>query len=245
MRLQGRTALIAGAGRNNGKAIALTFAREGADLILVARKRGDELNQVVRECERFGVQVLSLLADVGKHEQVDRLVQLGLERFGKIDVLVSVVGMRPHKPFWEVTYDEWQQVFAVNLHATFYLAKAVAPGMMQRQSGSIIALGGTAALGPQWNAAAVVSSKHGLHGLIKSLALELGPCGVRANLLVLSRIENERLNPEWYEGAPEVKIPLERKGKPHEVADAALFLASDESSYITGDRICCAGGRQM
>src|ERR1043166_8525007 len=114
MRLKGKTVLIAGAGRNNGKAIALTFAREGADLILVARKLGDELNQVARQCEDFGVKTLPILADVGNHEEVNRVVHLGLERFGNIDVLVSVASLRPQGPFWEVSYDEWQQVFAVN-----------------------------------------------------------------------------------------------------------------------------------
>src|SRR5437016_2873695 len=138
MRLKGKTALISGAGRNSGKAIALTFAREGADLVLLART-GAEINAVDRECESLGVQALPLQADVSKHEEVNRVVQAGLERFGKVDVLVSVAGIRPKKPFWEVDDDEWQQVFAVNLHSTFYLAKALVPGMIERKRGSIIA----------------------------------------------------------------------------------------------------------
>ena len=145
MRLKGKTALISGASRNIGKAIALTFAREGADLILMARTT-DEVNQVAKECEDLGVQALPLTADVGKHEEVNRVVQLGLKRFGKIDVLVNVAGLRPHKPFKDVSYEEWHRVFDVNLHATFYLAKALAPGMMERRSGSIVALGGMASL---------------------------------------------------------------------------------------------------
>jgi len=254
MRLKGKTALISGAGRNNGKAIALTFAREGADLILVARQLGDELNQVARECESFGVKTLPLLADVGRHEEVNRVVQQGLEKFGKVDVLVNVVGIRPHKLAWEYSYDEWQQIFAVNLHSTFFFAKALAPEMIKRgKGGSIIALGGRAALTSEASGAGVVASKHGLYGLIKSLALDLGPHGIRANLLALSHIENERRNPEWYrhlDGDPNVRAqhdfsPMGRKGKPQEVANAALFLASDESSYITGDRMVCAGGRYM
>lgn len=253
MRLRGKTALISGAGRNNGKAIALTFAREGADLILVAKSLGDELKQVAKECESCGVQVLPLLADVGNHEEVNRVTQLGLERFGKVDVLMSVAGVRPHKPFWEISYDEWQRVFAVNLDATFYLAKALAPGMMQRRSGSIVALGGGASLSAQPLASVVVASKTGLYGLIKSLALELGPYGVRANLLAMSHIQNERRNPEWYSyaggdphtSAEHERTPLRRIGTNQEVANVALFLASDQSSYVTGDRILCTGGRYM
>src|SRR5688500_10010579 len=107
MRLKGKTALIAGAGRNNGKAIALTYAREGADLILVAKTRRDDLNQTARECESFGVQTLPLLAELGNHEDVNYLVQQGLERFGKVDILVSAAGIRLSKLPWEFTYDEW------------------------------------------------------------------------------------------------------------------------------------------
>ena len=253
MELKGKTALIAGAGRNNGKSIALAYAREGADLILVARKMGDELKQVAQECEAAGVKTMHMLADLTDHEQVNDVVKKGLERFGKVDVLVSVAGMRPHKDFWEITYDEWLQVFAVNLHPTFYLAKALAPSMMQNKKGSIIALGGGASLTSQPQRAHVVASKHGLYGLIKSLALELGPYNVRANLIALSLIENKRLNPEWYPdtgagphtSTDVASTALGRVGTPREVGDVALFLASERSSYITGDRIVCAGGRYM
>ncbi|MBI4191142.1 MAG: SDR family oxidoreductase [Betaproteobacteria bacterium] len=257
MQLKGKTALVAGASRNIGKAIALTFAREGADLILVANKSGDELQQVTNECEAFGVQALPLQADVGNHEEVDRMVELGMRRFGKVDTLVSVAAIRPHKYFREISYDEWHQVFAVNLHSTFYLAKALAPTMMQRKSGNIIALGGLSALTAQPLQALVAATKHGLYGLIKSLALELGPYGIRANLIAVGLIDTERRNPEWYPeaagGRPESETSawrveqtvLGRKGTPQDVANVALFLASDQSSYVTGDRIVCAGGKYM
>lgn len=253
MQLKGKTALIAGAGRNNGRAIALTFAREGADLILVSRKRREELDEVTKECESLGVKVLPMLADLSKPDEVNRSVQQGLDRFGKVDVSVSVVGVRRHKDFWEISDEEWLETFAVNLHSTFYLAKALAPSMMKRKTGSIIALGGLASVTSQPQRAHVVASKTGLYGLIKSLALELGPYGIRANLIALSVIVNKRLNPEWY---PEVKgnphviedvqaTALKRAGTREEVANVALFLASEQSSYVTGDRIICAGGKYM
>ena len=252
MQLEGKTALIAGAGRNCGKTIALTFAREGADLVLVARS-GDEVKQVAKECEALGVHALPVAADLGKHDEVNRVVQLGLERFGKVDVPVSVAALRPHRNFWDYGYDEWQQVFAVNLHATFSLARALAPGMMQRKSGSIIALGGMASLTAFPIAALTVATKHSLYGLIKSLALELGPYGVRANLIAVGSIGVDRRNPEWYppgqnphlSDAEHANTPLRRGGTTQEIADVALFLASDQSSYVTGDRIVCAGGRYM
>jgi NAD(P)-dependent dehydrogenase (short-subunit alcohol dehydrogenase family) len=195
---------------------------------------------------------LPLLADMSEPEEVNSVVRLGLERFGKVDVLVCVAGIRPHKPFFEYGYDEWIKVFAVNVHSTFYLAKAVAPGMMQRRSGSIIALGSVASITSVIDMAVEVAAKHSLYGLVKSLALELGPYGVRANLLALSYIANDRQYPEWYPAtggrhtSEQIdSTALKRPGTRQEVANAALFLASDQSSYVTGDRILCAGGRYM
>nr|AHZ45670.1 3-oxoacyl-acyl-carrier-protein reductase [uncultured bacterium] len=252
--LEGKTALIGGAGRNNGKAIALAFAREGADLVLVARERKADLEQVAHECEKLGAKVLSTLCDVSDHEQVNRMVQLGLDHFQKIDVLMCTAGRRAHQDFWQISYEEWHKTFAVNLHSAFYLTKAVAPGMMKRKSGSIVALGGMASVTSQPQRAHVIASKTGLYGFIKALALELGPYNVRANLIALSLIENVRANPEWYperhkDGSlPDEElqgIPLRRMGKPQEVANVAVFLASDQSSYVTGDRIMVLGGKYM
>jgi NAD(P)-dependent dehydrogenase (short-subunit alcohol dehydrogenase family) len=255
MRLQGKTAIIAGAARNIGKATALTFAREGANVVLVAKSSSDELKAVAQECEQLGVKALPLLSDVSNAENVERIVQAGLDRFGYIDTLVSVAAIRPHKPFWEIDIDEWHRVFEVNLHSTFYFAKSLAPTMMKSaKGGSIVALGGMASLTSQPNRAHVVSSKTGLYGLIKSLALELGPYNVRANLIAVGFIDTRRINPEWYAleenntpyNAADIEAtPLRRPGTPQEVANVALFLASDESSFVTGDRIVCAGGKYM
>ena len=104
--LTGKTALVAGAGRNNGKAISIAFAREGADLILVAREKQDSLTEVVKECEKLGAKVLPLMADVSDHGQVERLVQQGLDRFGQIDVLMHCTGRRAHQDFWQISYAE-------------------------------------------------------------------------------------------------------------------------------------------
>jgi 3-oxoacyl-[acyl-carrier protein] reductase len=252
--LQGKTALVSGAGRNNGKAIALAFAREGADLILVAREKKAELDEVAHACEKLGAKVLPLLCDVSDHEQVNRMVQQGLDHFGHVDVLMNVAGRRAHQDFWEISYEEWHKTFAVNLHACFYLAKAVAPSMMKRgKGGSIVALGGLASITSQPQRAHVIASKTGLYGLIKALALELGPYNIRANLIALGVIENVRANPEWYPeragggytDADLAGVALRRAGKPQEVANVAVFLASDQSSFVTGDRILCNGGKYM
>jgi 3-oxoacyl-[acyl-carrier protein] reductase len=264
-RLAGKTAIIAGASRNIGRDIALTFAREGADLVLVARTESADLALAVKACEGCGVRVLTVTADIGDHVQVNRVVETALARMGKVDILVSVAAIRPHKPFWEIDYDEWDNVMKVNLNSTFYFAKALAPQWMARKEpGSIVALGGIASMTAQPNRAHVIASKTGLYGLVRALALELGQFNVRANLVAVGLIDTERRNPEWYpegNGVPSgiahkdkpdgsttgraEGSPLKRVGQPKEVANVALFLASDESSFVTGDRIVCAGGRYM
>ena len=252
MQLAGKTALISGAGRNNGKAIAQTFAHEGAEVVLISREMKDQLNEVAKECEGMGARVLPILADMTDPAQVEGVVQQALERFGKIDVAVSVLGMRAHKPIIEFTYEEWLQGFAVNCHSLFLLAKAVVPTMKQSGGGSIIALGGQATIKSFNQSGLVVASKHGIFGLVKNLALELGQYGIRVNLVNPGRIENVRKHPEWYtDGKGEyskaevTKVPLRRVGKNQEVANVALFLASDQSSYVTGDGIFCTGGQHI
>jgi 3-oxoacyl-[acyl-carrier protein] reductase len=252
MRLQGKTALITGASRNIGKATALAFAREGAGLILNTRSQQDELNAVAAECRALGVRTLALLADVAHVDQVFAMVEQGLATFGKIDILVSNAAIRPHQSITDISVAEWHQVMDVNLNATFYLCKAVVPSMKQQRSGSIITLGGLASVSGRPNTAAVTASKTGLLGLTRALAAELGPDGIRVNMVVPGSMDTERRYPEWYPehqeaaaNAPEQLkgIPMRRQGTPEELAATCLFLASDESSYITGDRILCMGGR--
>ena len=129
MRLKGKTAIIAGAARNIGRATALTFAREGANLVLVAKNSRDELDTLTAECKALGVDAMPVLCDIGNPDEVNRTVEAGLKKFGYIDSLISVAAIRPHKPFWEISLEEWNQVFAVNLYSTFYFAKALAPTM--------------------------------------------------------------------------------------------------------------------
>lgn len=251
LQLAGKTALIAGAARNVGREIALTFAREGADLVLLARQSREELDQVAQACRALGVRALPLIADVGDAQAVQAAVGQGLAQFGRIDVLVNVAGLRPHRGFLDVPFAEWQSVFDVNCHSLFHLAQAVLPGMVERRGGSIIALGGQSALRPSNHGAAVTASKHAEWGLIKSLALEFGQYGIRANMVNPGLIEVERRNPEWYQGGTPVrasrieKTPLRRLGQAQEVANVVLFLASEQSAYVTGDRILAVGGAYM
>jgi 3-oxoacyl-[acyl-carrier protein] reductase len=198
MRLAGKTAMITGANRNIGREIALTFAREGADLILNTRANQQELDGVAAECRALGVKTLTVLGDVSDAQRCRDMVSEGLAKFGKIDVLVCGTGIRPHRPIAEVTDEEWHRVMAVNFFSAFYLCKAVVPGMMQRRSGSIIALGGQSAVTGRPDTTTVTAAKHGLLGLIRALAAELAPSNVRANMVNPGSTDTQRAHPEWY-----------------------------------------------
>ena len=252
MRLEGRTAFITGASRNIGRAIALAFANEGADLVLNTRVNRDELDAVAAECRKAGVRVVLVLGDIADAGAVEEMVYGGVAELGGIDVLVCNAAIRPHTGVTETSVEDWHRVMGVNLHSAFYLARAVVPGMKERRRGSIIAVGGQSSLTGRPNTAAVTAAKTGLLGLIRARAAELGPFGIRANMVIPGTMDTERRYAEWYPefrhappGAPEQlkQIPLGRLGRPEEIADACVFLASDASSYITGDEIRVMGGR--
>ena len=254
MRLEGKTALITGASRNIGKEVALTFAREGADLLLNRRSSQEELESVAAQCRELGVNTHTVLGDVSDPERVSQMVQEGIDALGKIDVLVNNVAIRPHRPVLDVSNEEWHHVFATNLDSAFYLIKAVLPGMIERKSGSIIALGGQAAITGRPETATVTAAKSGLLGLIRAVAAEMAPHNVRANMVNPGSTDTQRLNPEWYpefqavergSGEHVQSIPMGRQGTVQDIANACLCYASDESAYITGDRMNVVGGRYI
>ena len=263
MRLEGKAALITGASRNIGKEVALTFAREGAALILNTRQSAEELEAVAAQCRELGARTVTAVGDVGDAESVRRMVSDGIGELGKIDVLVSNVAIRPHKPILEVSDDEWQQVMNTNLNSAFYLCKAVlgsesGPGMLERRSGSIIALGGQSSITGRPNTSAVTAAKTGLLGLIRAIAAEAAPHNVRANMVNPGSTDTSREHPEWYPefqsgqgGMPRGSaghlqdLPMGRQATVQDVANACLFFASDESAYITGDSVNVMGGRYI
>src|SRR5713101_8976220 len=159
--LQGKTAFITGASRNIGRAIALAFAAEGADLVLNTRANRDELETVAEECRKHGVRVAPVLGDIGDAAAVETMVKEGTAALGAIDVLVCNAAIRPHKPITETSLEDWHRVLAVNLHSAFYLARAVVPAMKERGRGSIIALGGQSSLTGRPGTAAVTAAKTG------------------------------------------------------------------------------------
>ena len=254
MRLEGKTTMITGASRNIGRQIALTFAREGSDLILNTRSSKNELNEVASACAELGVKTHIILGDVSDPDKCSEMVQEGINSLGKIDVLVSNVAIRPHKPILDVSNEEWQTVMRTNLFPAFYLIKAVLPDMQKRKSGSIIALGGQAAITGRPETASVTTAKHGLLGLLRAVAAEMAPYNIRANMVNPGSTDTQRLNPEWYPEFEQLDrgssehlkgIPMGRQGTVDYIANACLFFASDESAYITGDRLNVVGGRYI
>ena len=255
MRLEGKTALITGASRNIGREIALTFAREGADLVLNTRASHAELDEVAGKCRELGVKTQTVIADVSNSASVSKMVEEGIEALGKIDILVNNVAVRPHKPILEITDEEWHNTLGINMHAAFYLCRAVLPGMMERKTGSIIALGGQSAITGRPGTSIVTTAKTGVLGLIRAVAAEMAPYNIRANMVNPGSTDTSRGNPEWYpefqagveRGSSEhlKEIPMGRQGTVQDIANACLFFASDESSYITGDSVNVMGGRYI
>lgn len=254
MRLEGKTALITGASRNIGREIALSFAREGSDLALSSLQSSNELEEVAAECRELGANTFIATADIADGDQCRRLVEESLDALGKVDILVSNAAIRPHHPLLSVTDEDWHRVFGINLHSSFYLAKAVLPGMMERETGSIIGIGGMAAITGRPDTSTVTAAKTGLWGLIRAIAAEFAPYNIRANMVNPGTIDTTRRNPEWFAresrrpdgNSDQLKrIPLGRQGTIEDIANACLFLASDESSYITGDQLNVVGGRYL
>jgi 3-oxoacyl-[acyl-carrier protein] reductase len=246
-KLDGKVALITGSGRNIGRATALRLAGEGAHIIVNARSNQAEADAVAEEVTALGVEAMSVLADVSQRDQVEAMVAKAIDRFGRIDILISNAAIRPHKPFKDVTLDDWKAVQGVVLDGAFYCTKAVIDGMVERQYGRILYFMGEGAFAGGAGRAHVSAAKYGLVGLARSLASEFAANNIRVNIVSPGSIDTSRANPEWYGGRPPDAsgIPLGRQGKVDEIAATCLFLVSDDGGFITGQTIHVNGGAQF
>ena len=244
-KLDDKVALITGSGRNIGRATALKFAEEGADIIVNARSNREEAEAVAEEVRALGRRALPVLADVSNKEQVDSMVNMALEEFGRIDILLNNAAIRPHKPFLELTLEDWEYVRGVVLDGAFYCTHAVMPSMVENNSGRVLFFTGDGAWAGGAQRGHVSAAKMGLVGFSRSLATEFAPYNVRVNVVSPGSIDTSRANPEWY---PEARppnaagIPLGRQGKTDEIAAACLFLVSDDGGFITGQTLHVNGG---
>ena len=243
-KLDGKVALVTGAGRNIGRATVLQCAAAGASVIVNARRNKDEAEAVAAEARALGVKALVALADVANRQQVDSMIQAAIAEFGRIDILINNAAIRPHKAFTEISVQDWEEVRGVVLDGAFYCTRAVIQSMVDHHYGRILFFTGEGAFVGNAKRAHVSAAKMALVGLAHSLASEFAAHNIRVNVVSPGSIDTTRANPEWYQGrAPSATgIPLGRQGTVDEIAATCLFLVSDESDFITGQTIHANGG---
>ena len=245
MSLAGKVALITGSGRNIGRSIALELARAGADVVVNARTNQQEIDQVAGEARALGRKALPLLADVGEKNQLEKLLNDALSEFGRIDVVVNNAATRPHKPFVDMSYEDWRSVLATDLDAAFLCTKAALPGMMERKWGRVINISGLQAFQGRHGGAHISAAKVGLIGLTRALSTELAPHGILVNCVVPGLIDTLR-DGQARARTPErlADIPAGRMGAPEDIASICGFLCSDTNGFITGQTIHVNGGER-
>jgi NAD(P)-dependent dehydrogenase (short-subunit alcohol dehydrogenase family) len=246
--LKGKFAVVTGGRRGIGKAIALAFAEAGADVAVCDIVVDDGLlSQTKAELNKLGSRTLALKTDISRREDVLELMQAVMDAFGKIDILVNGAGVWiPGRTLIECTDEEWDKVIDTNLKGTYLCCRAAGKIMVRQNSGSIINLSSQVGLTPGAGAGAYPISKAGIIMLTRQLALELAGSNVRVNALAPGIVKTDFNSAFWKEPDVEKKtagmVPLKRLAESEDIAQAALFLASDNASYITGEVLCINGG---
>ncbi len=242
--LEGKVALITGAARGIGKAIALRFAEEGADVAFTDLVINEAAEETVAELEAFGHKVKAYASNAASFDEAHAVVEEILKEFGKIDILVNNAGITRDGLMLRMSEQQWDSVLTVNLKSAFNFIHALTPVMARQRSGSIISMSSVVGVSGNAGQCNYSASKAGLIGLTKSIAKEMGPRGIRANCIAPGFIISEMtaalpddVREQWVK-----TIPLRRGGTPEDVAKVALFLASDLSAYVSGQVIHCCGG---
>jgi NAD(P)-dependent dehydrogenase (short-subunit alcohol dehydrogenase family) len=248
MKLENKIAIVTGASRGIGKAIAQTFATEGATVVICGRKP-ETLDQVAAEFAGPG-RLFPLACHVGRAEDIRRLVETTHRQFGRVDILVNNAATNiAQEPCLQVDEAKFDKMVEINLKSAFRLIQAVAPGMCERRSGSIINIASIAGLRPQYHGLLYSMTKAALIMMTKSYAVELGPCGVRVNAIAPGLVRTVLSEYYWKSEERMEQImqiqPIKRLGEPEDIAEAALLLAGDGSSYLTGQTVVIDGGRLL
>ncbi|MBO5028245.1 MAG: 3-oxoacyl-[acyl-carrier-protein] reductase [Muribaculaceae bacterium] len=245
--LEGKTALITGAARGIGKALAMKFAQNGCNVAFTDLKIDDLAKQTEEEVSAYGVKCKGYASNAADFKQTEKVVANILKDFDRIDILVNNAGITKDTLLMRMGEDQWDAVINVNLKSAFNFIHAVLPTMLRQREGSIINMASVVGVHGNAGQANYAASKAGLIALAKSVAQEVGSRKIRANAIAPGFIETamtaalpEEVRKDWM-----TKIPLRRGGKPEDIADVALFLASDLSSYVTGQVIQVDGGMNM
>ena len=247
MKLAGKIALVTGSSQGIGRAIAVRFAQEGADVVINYNRTPGGAQEVLREVEAAGRRGLIVQADLSITAEARKLVTTTVEHFGRCDILVNNAGIETHAPFWEVTEADYDRVLNVNLKGVFFATQAMAQHLLKaKRPGKVINISSVHEELPFPNFAAYCASKGGLKMLTRNLAVELGPFGITINSIAPGAIETpintKLLHDPQKLGALLAQIPLERLGKPGDVAGLAVFLASSDADYVTGSTYFVDGG---
>jgi 3-oxoacyl-[acyl-carrier protein] reductase len=242
--LEGKTALITGASRGIGKAIALKFAMEGSDIAITNIADDEEFKTTIREIEAVGVNAKGYVSNAASFEDSQRVINEVVRDFSRIDILINNAGITKDTLLMRMTEDQWDSVIAVNLKSVFNLTKAVLMTMIKQKSGTIVNMSSVVGVSGNAGQSNYSASKAGIIGFTKSIAKEVGSRNIRCNAIapgfILTEMTEklpEDVKKDWAE-----KIPLKRGGTPEDVANTALYLASDLSSYVTGQTIHVCGG---
>lgn len=246
MLLKDKTAIITGASRGIGRAIAMRFAQEGCHVAFCARSRGEQMEQVEQELRAQGVQAQGYVADVADMQSATTLVEQVLHDFGKLDILVNNAGITADAALKRMTEEQFDSVVHTNLRSVFCMTKAVQPTLWRQGHGAIVNIGSVVGVAGNYNQANYAASKAGIIGFSKSCAKEMAARNIRCNVVVPGFIETEmtaqmpaELKQTWTS-----RIPMHRGGTPDEVAQACVFLTSDMSSYITSVVLPICGGME-
>ena len=245
--LEGKTAVVTGAARGIGKALALKFASEGANIAFTDLVINEDAQQTEKEIAALGVKVKAFASNAADFAQTEQVVAAIKEEFGTIDILVNNAGITKDGLMLRMSEQQWDAVINVNLKSAFNFIHAVVPIMMRQRKGSIINMASVVGVHGNAGQSNYAASKAGMIALAKSVAQEMGPKGIRANAIAPGFIETamtaqlpDAVREDWMK-----KIPLRRGGKPEDIADVATFLASDMSSYVSGQVIQVDGGMNM
>lgn len=241
--LEGKVALVTGAGRGIGKAIALRYAEAGADVAFTDLVINEAVEATVKELETMGVKAKAYASNAANFDETHEVVKAVVADFGRIDVLVNNAGITKDGLMMRMSEEQWDAVINVNLKSAFNFIHAVTPIMAKQRSGSIINMSSVVGVSGNAGQCNYSASKAGMIGLAKSIAKEMGPRGIRANCIAPGFIITEMTNQLSQEIKDQwaAQIPLRRGGTPEDVANVALFLASDLSSYVSGQVIHCCG----